>query len=462
MGEATLKGLNAKQVGLIIAVMAVYFFAPTQGIISSVLGEIGKSYPNISDATLTYLITLNNIMAVPAAFFFGLWAGRKFKFKTLSIIAMLCFIVGGGLPVFLPQNAPFWIMFSTRGIIGLGRGCFIPIVQITLSAMFRDEKTRSAWFGFGSVLFNLGATFGVAIAGILAVFDWRYCFAFYLFAAIPLGLYAIFFHEEDVSDYIASTESGMKAFKFPGICWAYFVLYALAIIISQTMFNYGGLTMSHLGFSTVQSGFVLSCFTIAASLIGLVFSFIFRVCKNFIMALGIGIMTLGMLVFFIASETSSLGLFYVASCVVGIGCSIVTVGCPLSMSITVAPATVTAALSFNEVFHNGGSFLASPWSQLVFGIFPNAPTHFVFLATAVLSLILTIAAIAVGFKVRAQAKAIAAGKMEMVEGEDLSEHKAEQAAEEVAEEVETVVLAGDATVLSSGVGTVNPVVEPDK
>ena len=255
MGEATLKGLNAKQVGLIIAVMAVYFFAPTQGIISSVLGEIGKSYPNISDATLTYLITLNNIMAVPAAFFFGLWAGRKFKFKTLSIIAMLCFIVGGGLPVFLPQNAPFWIMFSTRGIIGLGRGCFIPIVQITLSAMFRDEKTRSAWFGFGSVLFNLGATFGVAIAGILAVFDWRYCFAFYLFAAIPLGLYAIFFHEEDVSDYIASTESGMKAFKFPGICWAYFVLYALAIIISQTMFNYGGLTMSHLGFSTVQSGF---------------------------------------------------------------------------------------------------------------------------------------------------------------------------------------------------------------
>ncbi len=401
MGDATLRGLSAKQAGLIVSVLALYFFAPTQSIISSVLGNIGMSYPDVGADTLSYLITLNNIAAVPAAFVFGVLAGRKVRFKTISIVAMLCFIVGGGLPVFLPQDSPFWILMASRAVIGFGRGCFIPIVQIILSSMFTEEKTRAAWFGIGSVFFNIGATFGTAIAGFLAIVDWRFCFAFYLFAFIPLGLFGIFFKEEGVKDYIATQEKGYL--RFPSVCWVYFLLYALSIVMSQTMFNYASITMEPLGVDSVNVGLALSCFTISAAVVGATFTFIYRFFRHFIFALGVGIMTAGFVIIYTASlgVPGHVALLYLASVVIGAGCSIVTVGCPLSMSLFVVPSAVAATLSFNEVFHNGGSFLSSPYSQIVFSIAgPDASTNVIFLATALYGLILTTVAIAVGLYLR--------------------------------------------------------------
>lgn len=402
------KGLTGRQFCIIAVVLSIYFFAPTQGIISSVLGEIGQAYPDVSPDSLTYLITINNIAAMVSAAFFGTLAGRKIRFRTISIIAMLCFAVGGAAPAVLPLGTPFWVLLVTRVIIGIGRGCFVPMVQIILCGMFREEKTRSDWFGIGNITFNLGATFGVVLAGYLGLIDWRLCFLFYAFGFIPLALFTFFFHEED-SGIDATDENQKLNLNFGWDVWAHMVLYMLAIVMTQTLWNYASSSMIIRGIDSSQVGLILSTFTIVSTVAGLTIGVIFRATRGFIMATGIGVCTLGFVVMTLAMNMTgdAVPFMFIASGLIGVGGTIVTIGCPLSMSLRVTPALVASVLSLNEVFHNLGSFVASPYSQLVFMITGSTDPDIMWGATIVFGVICTLLAVLVGVLVTKKGKTAA-------------------------------------------------------
>lgn len=392
-----MKGLTGRQFCIIIVVLSIYFFAPTQAIISSVLGDIGAAYPDVSADWLTYLISINNVAAVISAAFFGVLAGRKMRFRTISIIAMLCFVIGGALPAVLPLGTPFWVLLVTRVVIGVGRGCFVPMVQIILCGMFKDEKTRSDWFGLGNITFNLGATFGTVLAGYLGLIDWRLCFLFYAFAFIPLALFTFFFREED-SGIDSNEEAQHHSFKFEWDVWVHMMLYLLAIVMTQTLWNYASTSMTARGIDSSQVGWILSTFTIASMVIGLVIGAIFRKTRGFIMACGIGVITVGFVVMALAMGMAegAVPAMFAASALIGMGGCIVTIGCPLSMSLRVSPAAVAAVLSLNEVFHNLGSFVASPYSQLVFAITQSSDPDIIWPATVVFGVVVTAFALIVG------------------------------------------------------------------
>ncbi len=398
------KGLSGRQFCIIVVVLSIYFFAPTQAIISSVLGDIGAAYPDVSADWLTYLISINNVAAVVSAAFFGVLAGHKMRFRTISIIAMLCFVIGGALPAVLPLGTPFWILLVTRVVIGIGRGCFVPMVQIILCGMFKDEKTRSDWFGIGNITFNLGATFGTVLAGYLGLIDWRLCFLFYAFAFIPLALFMFFFHEEDSGIEKNEAGSTFHAVKFEWDVWAHMVLYLLAIVMTQTLWNYASTSMTVRGIGSDQVGLILSTFTVASMVIGLTIGIIFRATRSFIMALGIGVITIGfaVMMFAMGMSDNAVPVMFASSALIGMGGCIVTIGCPLSMSLRVSPAAVAGVLSMNEVFHNLGSFVASPYSQLVFALTGSSDPDTIWGATVVFGIAVTVIAVAIGFAVRAR------------------------------------------------------------
>ena len=403
------KGLTGRQFCIIAVVLSIYFFAPTQAIISSVLGDIGEAYPDVSADWLTYLISINNVAAVVSAAFFGVLAGHKIRFRSISIIAMLCFAVGGALPAVLPLGTPFWILLVTRVVIGIGRGCFVPMVQIILCGMFKDEKTRSDWFGIGNITFNLGATFGTVLAGYLGLIDWRLCFLFYAFAFIPLALFMFFFREED-SCIEKSVGKTLHSIKFEWDVWAHMVLYLLAIVMTQTLWNYASTSMMARGIGSNQVGLILSTFTIASMVVGLTIGIIFRATRSFIMAVGIGVITVGFVVmtFAMGLLDGAIPFMFAASALIGVGGCIVTIGCPLSMSLRVSPAAVAGVLSMNEVFHNLGSFVASPYSQAVFAITGSHDPDTIWAATVVFGIAVTVLAVLIGFLVRGNGKSDAA------------------------------------------------------
>lgn len=395
------KGLTGRQFCIIVVVLSIYFFAPTQAIISSVLGDIGSAYPDVSADWLTYLITINNIAAVVSAAFFGVLAGHKIRFRIISIIAMLCFVIGGALPAVLPLGTPFWILLVTRVVIGVGRGCFVPMVQIILCGMFKDEKTRSDWFGIGNITFNLGATFGTVLAGYLGLIDWRLCFVFYAFAFIPLALFMFFFKEED-SGIEKTAGKTLHALHFEWDVWVHMVLYLLAIVMTQTLWNYASTSLSVRGIASDQVGLILSTFTVASMAVGLTIGVIFRATRSFIMACGIGVITIGFAVMTCAMGMSgnAVPFMFASSALIGVGGCIVTIGCPLSMSLRVSPVAVAGVLSMNEVFHNLGSFVASPYSQAVFAITGSNDPDMIWSATVVFGIAVTALAVVIGIFVR--------------------------------------------------------------
>mgnify|MGYP003256025757 FL=1 len=393
--------LTAGQYMVLVAVIAMYFFAPTQGIISSVLHQINETYPEVGPAELTYLTSINNLFAVFSALLFSMLAGRKLSHRTIGIIALLFFVVGGGLPAFLPDTTPFWVLLVTRAVMGLGRGCFIPIIQAVLCDFFHDEKQRSAMFGFASIFFNIGATTGTTIAGWLGLINWHLCFAFYLFAVIPLALYTVFFREPQNAE-----EFSREKLHIPAIAWAFFLLYTAALIVSQMLWNYASTVMSILGINSLEVGTILSMFTIAAILLAALFTFVFRVFKTQTCAFGICIEGLGFVVLFLGTviPDMALPLFYIGAFLIGFGCNAVTLGVPMIMSVTVPAAAVTAALGLSEVFHNLGAFLSSPFSQVAFFFAgPDAGLNVIFIITAVFAFVMTAVSAFVGVKAKAAA-----------------------------------------------------------
>ncbi len=390
--------LTGRQYLVLIAVISMYFFAPTQSIISSVLAEIGATYVDVTPAGLTYLVSINNLCAVFTALMFSFLAGRKLSYKTIGIIALICFTIGGGLPAVLPDSTPFWIMLLTRAIMGLGRGCFVPIVQVVFVDMFHNETQRSTMFGVGSIFFNIGATIGTTIAGALGLINWRMCFIFYLFAIIPLVLFTVFFKEP-----VSSQELKREKIHLPGIAWAFFLLYTAAIIASQMLWNYSSSIMSVMGINTLEVGTILSMFTIAAAILAVAFVLVYRIFKMHSVAFGLAVEGLGFLIMFLGTVNPdiALPLFYTGSFLIGFGCNAVTLGVPMIMSVTVPAAAITAALGLSEVFHNVGAFVSSPLSQAVFAVGGDSfPLKDIFMVTSIFAFIAAAVAIFVGSRAK--------------------------------------------------------------
>lgn len=390
--------LSGREYLLLVAVISMYFFAPTQGIISSVLSQIGETYTDVSAAGLTYLVSINNLFAVFSALLFSILAGRKLSYKAIGIIALVLFVAGGGVPMFLPDTAPYWLLLATRAIMGLGRGCFVPIIQAVFVDMFHDEARRSAMFGIGSIFFNIGATTGTTIAGALGLINWHMCFMFYLFAIIPLALFSIFFREPR-----ATQEFKKQKIHLPAIAWLFFALYLSATIASQMLWNYASQVMGSMGINSLEVGTVLSTFTVAAMIVAAVFVIIFKVFNTFSCAVGLAAEGLGFIVMFVGTAHPEMGLacFYIGSFLIGFGANAVTLGVPMIMSVTVPAAAVTAALGLSEVFHNLGAFLSSPFSQVMFAIGgPQMSTNDIFVATAVFAFVMAALAMWVGVRAR--------------------------------------------------------------
>ena len=189
----------------------------------------------------------------------------------------------------------------------------------------------------------------------------------------------------------------------PGVAWAFCVLYSMALIVSQMLWNYASSTMNIMGINSLEVGTILSMFTIAAMILAVVFALVYKIFKSATCGVGIAVMGLGHLLIFVGTVTPGLShvLFYVGAFLIGFGCNIVTLGVPMILSMTVPAAAVTAALGFAEVFHNLGAFLSSPFSQIVFAIGgQDMSLNMIFLVTAVFSFVMAVIGIFVGRKAK--------------------------------------------------------------
>ena len=114
-------------------------------------------------------------------------AGHKLAYRACALLATALVFVGG-VPTLLGAALPWEGILVTRAILGLGLGCFMPVVLGVISLMFQKESVRATMMSVASVVFNVGMIVTTNVAGILGAISWNLAWGIYLFSLVPFVL----------------------------------------------------------------------------------------------------------------------------------------------------------------------------------------------------------------------------------------------------------------------------------
>ncbi|MEY7999111.1 hypothetical protein AB8U03_02660 [Clostridium sp. Mt-5] len=91
---------NINKTKAIIAIMATGLLIMGIGATSPALASIAQAFPNVSPTLIMLIATLPPLVLVPFSLLTGKLAGSKLKYKTLAVIGIILFVIGGFLSVF--------------------------------------------------------------------------------------------------------------------------------------------------------------------------------------------------------------------------------------------------------------------------------------------------------------------------------------------------------------------------
>ncbi len=128
-----------------------------------------EAWPEVSASSIMMMITIPNITSMVAMLIFGAIVGKKFSYRFGNLIALVCSVVGGLLPIFY---CPSWgFMLAMRGVLGISVGYYG--VRNSLIIRSVDSSRTARYIGFGGIINGITSTVMGPIVGYLTGFGWR-------------------------------------------------------------------------------------------------------------------------------------------------------------------------------------------------------------------------------------------------------------------------------------------------
>ncbi len=369
----------------VIAIMSLYFFVPSMGIVLASFASIAAAFPNVPFTTITYLATIVGLAQIPAALFAGWAAGRHFKYKTLTVFSMVLFVLAGTAPYFATSETSFGLILLSRVLFGIALGIFSPIANALIVKLFDEEQKRANMLGFGNVMFNVGAIVTQMLGGFLCLISWQTTFLAHLLGIVALVLVMLFLKEPRQEQDL----KGEKV-KVPGIAFAYMSIFTITLMCTYPLMTLTSMIMAEAGLGDAAlAGTLLSLFTVAGAITAALFGAIYRATRKWILPISALVIAVGFFIVYTASATGSanLALFIVGMMLVGVGLTGITIGTPMLVSMATSAAAATAGMGFVAAFMNLGSFLSSPYMTLVGSVTGQTSPRFMMLASGVLVLV---------------------------------------------------------------------------
>jgi MFS family permease len=351
--------ITSGQVGVFVVLMCMYFLAPMHSAVNAVSADLMNTY-GVDANAISFMVSITNLLEIPAAFVIGLIAGRQLSYRICVLLATALVAIGG-IPTILGSGLPWWGIMATRCILGLGLGCFMPIILTIISLVFEKENVRATMMSVASIVFNTGMIVLSIVAGILGAISWNLAWGIYLLALIPFVLAIFLINPKNIPDAPATDVTGEKVkVQLPVSGWLLLVLFLGAIIMSQSLFNLGGATIGAVVDDPAVIGTIFSLFSVGAYIASFLFFIGYRFIKAHVIPVFWIIGILGYVLWYVAHVTGNVTLFFAAIILAGFGSNTLTIGVPMVLSTLVAPAIVSAIMGFSYVFMNGGGFLSSP------------------------------------------------------------------------------------------------------
>jgi MFS family permease len=358
--------------------------------VSGSLTVIGAQFPSASQSAIQSIISIPCLAVLPTTILSGKLMGSMSK-KTLGIIGMLIFLIGGVVPVML-TSLPVILVF--RGLFGVGVG----VVQAVASALVAENffgPEREAVQGTMTSAQMLGCAVMVFAGGWLGDMAWNASFLVHgiailslviAFVCLPLVRVpkmdstgdAAFAEGAGRTDEIerGKTRLNKSSWSWAGITFLLFIgvqVYTVYISYVLAEKSIGG---------AAESGMTVAVACIGGFVMGILYGKLAGRAGNLTFAIGLFIMALSYIILGIAD---SMAVIYIGGFVYGIAMAICMPAAFVNTANSVDAFSSAMALSITMCAQNLGQFVCPYIMNFITGAMGSTnPSTMTYLLAALL------------------------------------------------------------------------------
>lgn len=320
--------------------------------ISPVIADIADQFPQTSVSAVQMIITLPSLMSL----IFSLLAGRlakKFYKKTLIMISLTAYLIGGLLPVIFHESIHFLLLCS--GIIGIGTGG-----MLTLSAAiicdYYEGKERNRMMGLQSAAISGGAMIFSLLGGMLSRFGWSSAYLAFLLL-IPCLIITALCMPKGILEKDSPDFAHKKVHRPLNIYIWFFSVIGFIYYICQNTYNTNvSLYIGETGLGTAQTtSIATSVYTFSGILAGLFLERLMGITKKYSVIFAMVISALGLFCTYISP---SLPMIILGGFLCGFGFSTFTPAGTCLVSDHASLSQRSMSIAIFSAFTNVGSSLS--------------------------------------------------------------------------------------------------------
>lgn len=287
-----------------LAIFAIYFL--TMGIgtvtpaLNSIIGYWGSQGEPVSNILL--VSTLPTLTMVVTMLIIGPLAGKKVKYKTLSILGCACFGLFGAMPAVFTSS--FTFVLVCRALFGVGLGLLAPLGNALVLGLYEGDK-QASYLGYGSLVMNLGGIILQLLGGALSpsVATWNMCFWAHALGFVSMIL--CFFLPEPPKAPESPTGEKAKG-KIPSYVWIASIMLFLLNLVNYALLMNSSVWVSFAVTDQTQVSFIAaiatSFFTVGGMISSAIFGKVFGKLGNKTLALGALCMAIGAILMFVCGS----------------------------------------------------------------------------------------------------------------------------------------------------------------
>lgn len=324
--------------------------------LSPMLSKVSESFPDVSTASIQFLMTIPGIFVVIFALL-SAWISRHIRKRTLIGIGTCFIFLSGILAFFLHGNIMLLRLWSAA--LGIGMG-LVSALTNSLAADYFEGKEKAGLMGQITGMGNAGGMIMSIIGGILAAIAWHYNYLVFLLALPGLFCCILFIPKENKK--APEQENDGKTAKISSNA----IFFAATACIFLFCYNVGPANLSMLiaekgiGGSAL-TGVAAAVYLLGGALLGLIFGKFNSLFKMYTIPTGFLLLVVGFLGILASNSVALLILF----CFIGgSAISMIMPQCMNQVSQNPNPSQAAFAIALVMAGSNLGTFLTPILSKI--------------------------------------------------------------------------------------------------
>lgn len=349
--------------------------------VSPVIADMAAEFSDVSISTIQIVITLPSLVCLATSLLAGALARRLYK-RTIILVSMGCYVVGGLCPLLL--NGSVVPLLVCSAVMGLGLGGMVTATAAIICDCYEGAQ-RSRMMGLQAAMIGAGGMIFTLLGGWLSRFGWRAAYGAFLLL-IPCLIIVVACLPRGTLDVQERAGAGPH---IPRYVWMMSLLGFLFYTLQNTFNTNISLYMVETGLGTAQTaGLATSLNTFAGLLAGCLLSRIMARIRQFTVPTAFFLAVVGLLFTWLGGGIT---IILVGGALIGFGFSLYTPAGSCLVSEQVEGTGRSMSLALLSACNNLGAALSPMVVNTLSGWF-GPSVRVKFLTSAAALLIVTIAA----------------------------------------------------------------------